>query len=168
MEKLVIGKIINTRGLKGEVKVNNYSSFIKLRYKVGNLVYLSNDETNYIEKKIVKFSYNKGFVYLCFEDVNDIDSANLYRDYNIYCLADNLNETKDVYHFLTLKDMDVVFNGKVIGKVIDIESNGRQDLIRIDTGKKTFLIPFLQDFVISVDKDNKKMEVVNIEVFYEN
>ena len=168
MEKLVIGKIINTRGLKGEVKVSNYSSFVKLRYKVGNEVYLSNDETNFISKKISKFSYNKGFVYLCFEDVNDIDSANVYRDYNIYCLAQDLNESKDVYHFLTLKDMDVIFNGKVIGKVIDIENNGRHDLLRIDTGKKTFLIPFLQDFVVSVDKENKTMEVVNIEVFYAN
>ena len=33
MEKLVIGKIINTRGLKGEVKVENHSSFIKERFK---------------------------------------------------------------------------------------------------------------------------------------
>ena len=133
MDKLVIGKIINTRGLK-----------------------------------VIKFSYTKGFVYLFLEGIEDIDSANMYRDYNIYCLADNLNESKDVYHFLTLKDMEVIFNGKVIGKVIDIENNGRQDLLRIDTGKKTFLIPFLQDFVINVDKENKKIEVVNIEVFYEN
>ena len=85
MDKLVIGKIINTRGLKGEVKVNNYSSFVKNRYKVGNIVYLSNNEIDFIEKTIAKFSCNKGFVYLCFEGVNDIDSANLYRDYNIYC-----------------------------------------------------------------------------------
>ena len=48
MDKLVIGKIINTRGLKGEVKVANYSSFIKDRYKVGNEVFLSKDEENFI------------------------------------------------------------------------------------------------------------------------
>jgi len=168
MEKLVIGKIINTRGLKGEVKVANYSSFIKERYKVGNEVFLSNDEINFISKKITHFSFNKGFVYLYFEDITDIDMANMYRDYTIYCSSENLNESKDVYHFLTLKDMEVIFNDKVIGKIINIESNGRQDLIRIDTGKKTFLIPFLKDFVVDVDTENKKIIVTNIEVFYEN
>ena len=167
MEKLVIGKIINTRGLKGEVKVENHSSFIKERYKVGNVIYLSNDETNFISKKIVKFSFTKGFVYLYLEGIENIDKANEYRNYYIYCTSEDLKEKKDVYHYLTLKDMVVVFNGKEIGKVVDIENNSRQDLIRIDTGKKTFLIPFMSDFVVNIDKENKVMEVTNIEVFYE-
>lgn len=168
MEKLVIGKIINTRGLKGEVKVENHSSFIKERYKVGNVVYLSNDETNFISKKIIKFSYTKGFVYLYLEGVENIDKANEYRNYYIYCTSEDLKEKKDVYHYLTLKDMRVIFNGKEIGKIVDIENNTRQDLIRIDTGKKTFLIPFMDDFIVNVDKENKVMEVTNIEVFYED
>ena len=58
MDKLVIGKIINTRGLKGEVKVNNYSSFVKNRYKVGNIVYLSNNEIDFIEKSLIRMYKN--------------------------------------------------------------------------------------------------------------
>ena len=64
--------------------------------------------------------------------------------------------------------MDVIFNDKVIGKVINIESNGRQDLLRIDTGLKTFLVPFLNDFIVSIDKANKVIVLTNIGVFYEN
>lgn len=168
MDKLVIGKVINTRGLKGEIKVENHSSFIKDRYKVGNIVYLSNNEKDFISKKITHFNYTKGFVYLYLEDINDIDTANLYRNYYIYCSSEDLKETKDVYHYLTLKDMEVLFNGKIIGKVIDIESNTKQDLLRIDTGSKTFLMPFLNEFIKSIDKDAKVIEVTNIEVFYEN
>ena len=168
MGKLIIGKIINTRGLKGEMKVDNKSSFIKDRYKSGNIVYLSKDEENFIEKTIVKYSYTKGFIYLTLEGVDDIDKANLYREYYIFCEDEKLNESKDVYHYLTLKDMDVIFNDKVIGKVINIESNGRQDLLRIDTGSKTFLVPFLNDFIVNIDKDNKTITLTNIGVFYEN
>ena len=51
---LEVGKIINTRGLKGEMKVDNRSSFIKDRYKSGNIIYLSKDEENFI----VVFSKN--------------------------------------------------------------------------------------------------------------
>jgi 16S rRNA processing protein RimM len=168
MGKLIIGKIINTRGLKGEMKVDNRSSFIKDRYKPGNIVYLSKDEETFVSKTIVKYSYTKGFIYLTLEGVNDIDEANLYREYYIFCEDEKLNESKDVYHYLTLKDMDVVFNDKVIGKVINIESNGRQDLLRIDTGIKTFLVPFLNDFIVSVDRENKTIVLTNIGVFYEN
>ena len=168
MEKLLIGKIINTRGLKGEVKVNNYSSFLKQRYKVGNEVFLSNDEVNFVTKKITHVSVNNGFVYLSFEGINDIDMANAYRDYNIYCSSDELNESGDVYHFLTLKDMDVVYNDKVIGKVSDIESNGVQDLIRVSIGNKSILIPFMDHFVVEVDVKNKKMVVDNLGGLYED
>ena len=55
MGKLIIGKVINTRGLKGEMKIDNRSSFIKDRYKAGNVIYLSKDEENFIEK--VKLVY---------------------------------------------------------------------------------------------------------------
>ena len=168
MGKLIIGKIINTRGLKGEMKVDNRSSFIKDRYKPGNIVYLSKDEETFVSKTIVKYSYTKGFIYLTLEGINDIDEANLYREYYIFCEDEKLNESKDVYHYLTLKDMDVVFNDKVIGKVINIESNGRQDLLRIDTGIKTFLVAFLNDFIVSVDRENKTIVLTNIGVFYEN
>lgn len=168
MEKLVIGKIINTRGLKGEIKVENHSSFIKERYKVGNVVLLSNDENNFIEKKITQFHFTNGFVYLFLDGINNVDDANLYRNYYIYCSSEDLKEKKDVYHFLTLKDMKVIYNGKVIGRVIDIENNTRQDLIRVDTGGKTFLIPFMDDFIKDIDKENKTMEVINLGGLYED
>ena len=168
MDKLVIGKIINTRGLKGEIKVENRSSFVKDRFKVGNIVFLSCNEREFISKKILSFNFTKGFVYLTLEGIDNIDSANMYRNYFIYCSNEDLKESKDVYHFSTLKDMSVVFEGKVIGKVIDIENNTRQDLLRIDTGSKTFLVPFLNEFIVGVDKENKVIELTNIGVFYED
>ena len=168
MEKLVIGKIINTRGLKGEIKIENHSSFIKERYKVGNIVYLSNNESDFIEKKIKSFHFTNGFVYVILDGINNVDDANLFRNYYIYCSSETLNENKDVYHFLTLQNMSVLYNGKIIGKIIDIENNTRQDLLRIDTGNKTFLIPFMDDFIKDIDKENKIMEVVNIGGLYED
>jgi len=168
MGKLIIGKIINTRGLKGEMKVDNRSSFIKDRYRAGNVVYLSKDEENFVSKTVVRYSYTKGFIYLTLEGVNSIDDANLYRDYYIFCDDTKLNEDKRTYHYLTLKDMNVIFNDEVIGKVIDIESNGKQDLLRIDTGSKTFLVPFLEDFIVNIDREKKVITMTNIGVFYGN
>ncbi len=168
MEKLIIGKIINTRGLTGELKIDNKSSFVKERFKIGNIIYLSNDEINFTSFKITHFNFTKGFVYLTLEGINSIEEANKYRDYIVYCSSEELNETKDIYHFLTLKDMRVIYRGKEIGKIVDIENNTRQDLIRIDTGNKTFLIPFMDNFIVNIDVDNKVIEVDNIGVLYED
>lgn len=168
MDKLIIGKIINTRGLKGEIKVENKSSFVKSRYKVGNEIYLSNNEKDFISMKINQFRFHNGFVYLLLDGINDIDTASSYKEYLIYCSSLELNESKDTYHYLTLKDMSVLYNGKIIGKVIDIENNTRQDLLRIDTGDKTFLIPFIDQFILNINKEEKIIEVTNIGVFYEN
>lgn len=167
MERLVIGKVINTRGLKGEIKIENKSDFLKERYKVGNEIYLSNNEKEFITKKIVHFSFHKGFIYLVLEGIDSIETASLYKNYLVYCSSLDLKESDNVYHYLTLKDMEVVFKGEIIGKVIDIDNNTKQDLLRIDTGKKTFLIPFLDEFIINIDKDKRVIEVTNIEVFYE-
>ena len=46
MNKVIVGKIVNTCGLKGEVKVINSSDFIKERYKKNNTLIVSNEENH--------------------------------------------------------------------------------------------------------------------------
>ena len=43
MEYICIGKIVNTFGIKGELKIQSYSDFDALRYKKGNTVYVRKD-----------------------------------------------------------------------------------------------------------------------------
>ena len=40
MEYIEIGKIVNTHGLKGELKIESWSSFDEIRYAKGNTVFL--------------------------------------------------------------------------------------------------------------------------------
>ena len=43
MEYIEIGKIVNTHGLKGELKIESWSSFDEIRYAKGNTVFLKID-----------------------------------------------------------------------------------------------------------------------------
>ena len=45
MEYICIGKIINTHGIRGEVKIQSYSDFDDLRYRRGNTVYIKKENT---------------------------------------------------------------------------------------------------------------------------
>ena len=47
MEYICIGKIVNTHGIKGELKISSYSDFDRERYQKGNTVYVR-FEGNYL------------------------------------------------------------------------------------------------------------------------
>ena len=60
MEHVVIGKIVNTRGLKGELKVVNFSDFIESRYKKGNEINIFCEASKeYFKETIAFFSIRK-------------------------------------------------------------------------------------------------------------
>ena len=59
---LEIGQIVNTRGLKGEVKVNSYSEDPERFEKIKNIIIVKNG--NQFEYKIQKVTYTKNQVIL--------------------------------------------------------------------------------------------------------
>ena len=70
MKLVSIGKIINVRGLKGELKVKSLTDFSSLRYKKGNELYIENEDTG--EKTIYKVdghSKSGDFDYVHFSEI---------------------------------------------------------------------------------------------------
>lgn len=165
MEKVAIGKIVNTCGLKGEVKVINYSDFVKERYKKGNIVKVINDN-NKIDEELTVSSVRSSdkFLYVKFKEIESIEKAESYKESMLYVDVDELSETDEntFYHY-ELLNMEVYFNDSLIGKISEISDNGRQDLIRVEDKNKSFLVPFIDDFIDSIDVSSKKIILKNIE-----
>ena len=78
MEYLRIGVIVNTFGLKGEVKIKSFSDFDDERYKKNNevLVFYNNQ---YISLKVNTYRVNKGMNIVSFIDHNDINLVEKYK-----------------------------------------------------------------------------------------
>lgn len=165
MEKVAIGKIVNTCGLKGEVKVINYSDFVKERYKKGNIVKVINDN-NKIDEELTVSSVRSSdkFLYVKFKEIESIEKAETYKESILYVDVNELSETDEntFYHY-ELLNMEVYFNDSLIGKISEISDNGRQDLIRVEDKNKSFLVPFIDDFIDSIDVSSKKIVLKNIE-----
>ena len=68
MDEIYIGKLVNTRGLKGEVKVISDFEFKDKAFKVGNIVYINGRGYT-----IKQYSTFKQFILLQFEGVDDIN-----------------------------------------------------------------------------------------------
>ena len=58
----------------------------------------------------------------------------------------------------------VIYNkNSIIGKIIDIVENKNQDLFEVVVNEKRILIPIVDEFVVNIDNDNKKI-IMNLPV----
>lgn len=164
MSKVEIGKIVNTCGLQGEVKVISSSDFIKERFKKGNIINVYNEEKNIdTYYKVSSFRKNERFVYVKFDGVVTVEDAENLKESLLFINSESLPKLdKDSFYYCELLDMDVYYNNEKIGVISEVSDNTRQSLIRVK-GESEFLVPFLDEFIEEIDKENKKIVLKNIE-----
>lgn len=161
MEYIKIGKIINTFGIKGELKVDCYTDFIDERFRKDTTVYIGEDKLPFVMKN---HKIHKGFLLIQFKDNEDINLVEKYKNMYIYKSKDDIKPLEDgQYYFSDLKDLNVYVNEKCIGKVLRVESGISSNYLRILTNNEEKLVPYLPAFIIKVDLNERKIEINNIE-----
>lgn len=159
---LTIGKIVNVRGLKGEVKVISTTDFPKSRFKKGNVVFFydgSND--NRLELVIDTVSTHKGFFYLKFIGISQVESAEkLVNGYLQVQKKDSFLE-QGSYYYDDLENCNVFDEGKTfIGVVKKVEAYSSQQTLRVKReGQKDVLIPFVEAFIKDVSIADKAITI---------
>ena len=166
MQYIPIGKIINTHGLKGEVKIESWSDFDEERYTIGNTVYLETEEG--ILPLIVKsYRVHKGFPLVSFKGYEHINDVEKYKTCVLYMDAKDRQPLPDGKHYVDqLIGLSVQDEEKqLIGKIIAVEeTNGAQKNFRVikEDGKE-ILIPDVPAFIKDVDMEEKMMTIHVIE-----
>ena len=165
MNKVIVGKIVNTCGLKGEVKVINSSDFLEERYKKNNTLFVNNEDRNVNETLTVSsFRKNDKFIYLKFKEINSIEEAERLKESYLYIDGDELEKIDDdTFYYYELLKMDVYYNNEKIGVISEVNDNGAQDLIRVEGENINVLIPFVNEFIDIIDTENKKIYLKNLE-----
>jgi 16S rRNA processing protein RimM len=162
--KLTIGKIINVRGLQGELKIASLTDFPTLRYRKGNTVYLEKNG-EYIPLTVKDAHHQPGIDYVQFQSYLDI---NLVKDWmNLYLYADKENIRLKPGNFfyedlmgLTIENQE----GQPLGQVIAIDRIGNRINLRMGRqGKPDVLIPFINVFIKHVNVDKKMITVSLLE-----
>ncbi len=159
-KRLEIGQIINTFGIKGEVKVFPLTDDIK-RFDDLETVYVKNKKESQLYN-IESIKYHKNFVLIKFKEINTVEQAETLR--NSYLEVDRaqaipLNEGE--YFIADLIGLEVYSDeGKLIGKVDDIYNTGANDIyvVKDDLGKQT-LLPGIKDVIKNVDLEKGQIIV---------
>ena len=165
MEYIKIGKMINTHGIKGEIKIQSFSDFDAERYKKGNIVYLYIDK-QYVPFTVHSYRVHKGYPLVSFEDHLDINKVECYKNCDIFIDASTRKKLKDGRYYvqdligLIVKDEQ----DQEIGTVLDVEETlGAQKNLRIKTKEKEALIPYVPSFVKKVDLEAHTIKIHVVE-----
>ena len=161
-DKLEIGQIVNTRGLKGEVKVNSFSE-VENRFETIDTI-LIKIKNEYKEYKIEKVSYNKNQTILKLEGVNTIDDAEKLRNLYVYIYRNQLDELPEgTYYIADLIGLEVFLeSGEKIGIVDDIFSTGSNDVyvVKNELGQQK-LLPAIDEVLKKIDIEKGRI-IVNL------
>jgi 16S rRNA processing protein RimM len=161
MELIKIGVVVNTQGLKGTLKVKSFTDFKSERYKKGSPLHiLYKDE--YIPVTVSSFREQKGLDYITFAEYGDINQVEKYRGCDIFFdkdLASDLAE--DEFYFTELIGLNVFVGDLQVGICEDVREYPQGEVIVVSRDNQTpLLIPFIKEFIEKVDKENKKIVVI--------
>ena len=154
MELIYVGKIVNTFGIKGELKIVSRFEMAKRVFVKGN--HLIINKTNY-EITNVRFHKNNYLVEL--NNIKDINKIEYLINEEVYFAKENLNLTANEYLIEELLNYKVVSNNEEIGIVTSYDDNKINPLIKVND---RFYIPIKGNFILNVDKTNKVITVSDI------
>lgn len=165
MEKMfTIGKIVNTHGIRGEMRVVATTDDPKRFEKLKEIYIERKDMELY---KVESVRYHKNFVLIKFEGVNTIDEAELFKNALLKInRKDSLPLASDEYYIGDLYNMDVTTEeGRMLGELIDIIYTGSNDVyvIKNKETQKELLIPAIKQVIKKVDLQQKIMVVKLLE-----
>ena len=159
-QKLQVGIITATHGLKGEVKVYPTTDDPG-RFRGLKKVILDNGKVS-VDLEIESVKYFKQFVILKFKGLDDIEQVEKYRKASLYVTRDNaVRLKKDEFFIADLIDMKVVNeDGSPLGTLRDVITTGANDVyeVALDEGG-TVLIPAIKECILDVDVENAVMRV---------
>jgi len=148
MDLIYIGELVNTHGLKGEIRIISDFKYKNDVFKINNIIYIDN------QKYIIKsYRFHKIYDMITLENVDSIEKAENLKGLSIYINRDDYKF--DGYLNEDLIGLEVYDNNKYKGKIIDIFKTSTNDLLVID-GIKKHMVPNISEFVKNIDiKENK-------------
>ena len=151
MDLINIGKIVNTHGLKGEIRIISDFKYKKDVFKIDNIVYI--DDNKYMIKS---YRFHKIFDMITLDSINTIEEAEELKGLNVY--INRLDYKFEGYLNEDLIGLDVYDKEIFKGKIVDIVKTVTNDLLVIE-GNKKHMVPNIPEFIKEVDLENKKIYI---------
>ena len=151
------GKIVNTHGVKGEVKIQVWldsPDFLKTFKRI------------YIDGKAVKIMsarVHKDFLIALLEGVNDVNEAMCLKNKTVYIDRKDAKLPRGAYFLQDIIGAKVFDEtGNDVGTLTDIMETPASQIYVVE-GESEHLIPAVDEFILAVDADKGEVRVKLIE-----
>ncbi|MEA3352431.1 MAG: ribosome maturation factor RimM [Campylobacterota bacterium] len=166
MNKIYVAKIGKAVGLKGQQKLHIDSDFPE-QFKKGTIL------TTHKNKQLTIESFNSKNNTVKFEGIDDCDMAKKLTNSELFITQEQSRQTckldKNQYFWFDIIGCEVIEHDEILGTVRDVQRMPLSDYLEIETSKelvdkefaKSFLIPYLDEYIKEVDIENKKINIIN-------
>ena len=153
MELIEVGQIVNTHGIRGEVKLNPWTDDL---YDLLNLDVFYEKGGKVLEVENSKV--HKNVVIIKFSGINTMNDAEKMKGKTLYTEKTPLPEGR--YYIRDLIGLEVYEVDEKLGELTDVLNTGANDIYEVKTpdGKRIYL-PVIDGVIGDVDLENKKMYV---------
>ncbi len=156
-----VGKIVNTHGIRGDVRVMPTTDFVAERFAKGQDLYLQ-QAGEPLKLTVESARQHKGFILVKFVGYDNINDVQAFRDHELMVSGKDQQPLEDGQYYyhqiigLSVKTVD----GEELGTIEEILSPGANDVWVVQRdGKKDLLLPVIDDVVKDVDLDAGEVTV---------
>lgn len=158
MNYLYIGKMVNTHGIKGEIRIISNFKYKEYVFKKEFPLYFGKEKNKEV---INSYRHHKQFEMVTLEGYSNINEVLKYKGTSVYINRDDLNLKDGEYLNEDLINLEVWCDDKKLGVLKKIEQYPSQELLVV-VGEKKYLIPYVKEFILKIDLLNKKIVIKNI------
>lgn len=156
MDYLYIGKLVNTHGIKGEVRLlSNFRHKDKVFIKDFKF-YVGKEKKEYI---VETYRKHKNFDMVVFKDNYDINLVEHLKGSLVYINKNDLKLDKNTFLLVDLIGFSVIINDKLIGVVESVMDTLANEVLVLENN---VMIPYVKAFINKIDIKNKRIYVEDV------
>ncbi|MDR0125896.1 MULTISPECIES: ribosome maturation factor RimM [Bacillus] len=163
LDWLNVGKIVNTHGVRGEVRVVSKTDFPEERYKKGSVLYIfKQGQKDPLKVTVASHRQHKQFDLLTFEEIGSLNEAEQLKESILKVEKEHLGSLDEgEFYFHQIIGCEVYDEqDKLIGQIKEILTPGANDVWVVQRkGKKDALIPYIPSVVKKIDISSKTIHI---------
>ncbi|GKS80886.1 ribosome maturation factor RimM [Ligilactobacillus pabuli] len=157
-----VGEIVNTHGIRGEVKVLATTDFAAERFAPGEILYVKQGSQKPVKLTVKSHRQHKQFDLLTFEEITNINEAEQYKGSQLQVTEQQQTPLEDGdYYYRQIIGLEVYsLEDELLGKISEVMETGANDVwvVRRPNGKEV-LLPAIKDVIQKVDLDKQRVIV---------
>ena len=159
MNYLYIGKIVNTHGIKGEVRLLSNFKFKEKVFTENFTIYIGK---NKIKEVINSYRPHKQFDMITIKGITNINDILKYKGEKVYIDKLDLHLNSNEYLDEDLVGFNIIISNKIVGKVVNIEKDTYQKQLIVNKDEKEYLVPLVYGIIKNINLNDETITLEDI------